>query len=120
MNYKNHDGMIDTRDLEEHMKDLKKTESPDDDDAEYIQKIEKLKQELGHEEFEQGITLISEYEFKHYAKEMAFDCGYLSGSAYGSPSNPIEFFVDWEGFSDQLKIDYDEIDFDDTTYYYQY
>lgn len=121
MNHRNYDGIIDTRDLEEHLKDLKKTESPDDDDKEYIEKIEKLKLELGEQEFKDGITLISQYDFKHYCKELAFDCGYLSGSAFSDEQhNPVEYFVDWEAFSDHLKMDYTEIDFDETKYYYQY
>jgi hypothetical protein len=120
MNYKNYDGIIDTRDLEEHLKDLKKTESPDDDDKEYIEKIEQLKQELGSNAFDDGVTLIEESEFQDYAKELAYECGHLSGSPYCSNPNPLDYFINWEEWADHCKIDYSDVEFDEKTYYYLY
>ena len=116
------DGTIDTRDLEEHLKDLKNKKYSDEDldDKDYIEEIERIKTEIGEEEFKFGITLIEEDEFFDYAKEYAYDIGLLSGSLYGKgQGNPIDFYVDWDEWAENLKNDYEEIEFNDRNYFYR-
>ena len=59
-------------------------------------------------------TFIPDYEFEDYARELAEDIGAI-GKDGEWPTNCI----DWEQASNELKIDYSEIEVDGTTYYYR-
>jgi len=53
-----------------------------------------------------GATLINESYFEEHAEQTAYDCGDISRDA-GWPANCI----DWEKAADQLKTDYNSIEF---------
>jgi hypothetical protein len=47
---------------------------------------------------------------------MAIDCGYISRSKEYSP---LEDCIDWDKWSDLVKNDYSEIEFEGATYYWR-
>ena len=70
-------------------------------------------QELeGYGDFEHGETLIAEDYFEEYEKELTKDCGYIPDNL---PSY-IENNIDWEGVTDDLKLDYTEAYFEGIAY----
>jgi len=111
--------MIDTRDLQEELESLQKEENLEDWQTEELEKIKKLKNEMGASDFEDGMTLIEESEFEDYCQDLAYDCGYLSGSHSCSNPNPLDYFIDWKDWADHCKMDFSDIEYEDKTYYYR-
>lgn len=62
-------------------------------------------------DWEHGETLIREDKFKEYAQELAEDIGAIDSNA-AWPNNCI----DWEKAARELRMDYNEIEIDGTTY----
>lgn len=59
-------------------------------------------------------TLILKADWVNHCKDLADDCGYLT---YNSP---LENYIDWERWADDMKQDYDEVEFGGETYLYRY
>lgn len=76
--------------------------------------LEKLAKDASDyvDDWEYGVTMVSETYFTEYAKELAEDIGAVNANA----SWPLSY-IDWEGAADALKADYTGLDFNGVTYY---
>lgn len=120
----NSEDFIDSRDVEERIEFLReqivefKNEGYDTkDEQDELDLLEQLKEDLeGDSEWEYGLTLINENYWQDYAEECAMDFGFIDrDKQYQWPFNCI----DWEEAADQLQMDYSEVDFNGTTFYYR-
>ena len=102
--------ILDSRDLEKELKDI-------ETDQERKKAIKELKEECQNYGWEYGINFINEDYWEDYCKDFAEDCGYLNMRS--DTFNPLESCIDWEKWSDLMKQDYSEIEFDGTWYYYR-
>jgi Antirestriction protein (ArdA) len=109
---------IDTREeLEESVEEAKSaldnaTEDFDDDAKEELEVLEEMEGEIS--EWRHGETLVADHAFEDYARELAEDCGMISGSE-GWPLNCI----DWERAARELQMDYSTVGYQGTTYWYR-
>lgn len=55
-------------------------------------------------------TGIPEWEFEDYCQDLAEDCGYVDNDS------PLRYYVDWEKWARDCKVDYTEVTFDGSTY----
>lgn len=113
----NHEDIIDSRDVIERIAELTRgweSGELDDDEAHELATLRALADEGERyaEDWRHGATLISENYFTEYAQELAEDIGVLDRDARW-PANHI----DWEAAANELKIDYNEVDYDGVTYY---
>lgn len=116
----NSQDIIDSRDVEERIKFLKKSirkaeryTGERQDFKDELAKLLKFKADVDNDsEWEFGITFIGEEHFEDYTMELAEDIG-----AIGKDANWI--VIDWEATANNVKIDYTSVDFDGTTYYYR-
>ena len=105
--------IIDSRDL---LDELKTLDEEDSYDKERIEMIDDLKEEVGKDNFEMGVTFIRENYWVQYCEELAYDCGYVDGR---DEYNPISNHIDWEGWADAVEMDYNQTDFNNDTYYWR-
>ena len=119
----NYQDIIDSRDVMERIDELESIiEDAGDTDEElckFSDEIEELKslkalaeQASDSPDWKYGEGLIRESYFEDYARELAEDCGMISGEE-NWPLNCI----DWEEAADQLKVDYFDVDFGGVSYY---
>ena len=104
-----------TKNLEEELKDFIK-EGFEEDEFDDIERLEELRDvnERGAEMFgldlwNSGLTLIEEDDFEDYAREYVEDC-------YNIPDS-ILCYIDWESFSNDLKQDFQTVEYNGCTYY---
>lgn len=64
--------------------------------------------------FEDGIQLILEEDFKEYCEELVNDCYDLN-----SLPDFVKYNIDWEGVANELRGDYSEVEFRGDTYLYR-
>jgi hypothetical protein len=110
---------LDMRDLAKELEDLRERvedsdETLDDDDRERLAALEGLEKELGGDldaSANNEPTMIPESEFTAYAQELAEDCCDVPRDLKW----PFTC-IDWSEAADQLKCDYNEVDFDGETY----
>jgi len=98
----NHDDTIDTRDITEYMKQLKK--ELDDNSSE--------------EEWESGLLLVNDLYFEEFAEEQASETGALydyedTGERHHWPW----YCIDWKRAAKELKMDYFDVRYDDQIYW---
>ena len=105
--------ILDSRDLLEELKTL---DEEDSYDKERIEMIDDLKEEVGKDNFEMGVTFIRENYWVEYCEELAYDCGYVSSR---DEYNPISNHIDWQGWADAVEMDYSQTDFDGDNYYWR-
>ena len=105
--------ILDSRDL---LDELKTLYEEDDYDRERIEMIDDLKEEVGKDNFEMGVTFIRENYWVQYCEDLAYDCGYMDRQ---DDNNPLSFHIDWQGWADAVEMDYSQIDFDGDTYYWR-
>ena len=105
--------IIDSRDL---LDELKTLDEEDSYDKERIEMIDDLKEEVGKDNFEMGVTFIRENYWEQYCEDTAYDFGYLDGR---DDNNPIPYHIDWQGWADAVEMDYSQTDFDGDTYYWR-
>ena len=105
--------IIDSRDLLEELETL---DEEDSYDKERIEMIDDLKEEVGKDNFEMGVTFIRENYWVQYCEDLAYDCGYLDRQ---DDSNPLQYHIDWQGWADAVEMDYSQINFDGDTYYWR-
>ena len=116
--------IFDSRDLLDELKTLKKEKEINkklnidviDHEEERIKAIEELIEEVEEDNFEMGVTFIREGYWVDYCEQLAYDCGYLDRQ---DDSNPLHFYIDWQGWADAVEMDYGKIDFDGDTYYWR-
>ena len=105
--------IIDSRDLLEELETL---DEEDSYDKERIEMIDDLKEEVGKDNFEMGVTFIRENYWVQYCEDLAYDCGYMDRQ---DDSNPLHYHIDWQGWADAVEMDYSQTDFDGDTYYWR-
>ena len=105
--------IIDSRDLLEELETL---DEEDSYDKERIEMIDDLKEEVGKDNFEMGVTFIRENYWVQYCEDLAYDCGYMDRQ---DDNNPLQYHIDWQGWADAVEMDYSQIDFDGDTYYWR-
>ena len=105
--------IIDSRDL---LDELKTLDEEDSYDKERIEMIDDLKEEVGKDNFEMGVTFIRENYWVQYCEDLAYDCGYMDRQ---DDSNPLHYHIDWQGWADAVEMDYSQTDFDGDTYYWR-
>ena len=112
----NWESYLDSRDIEERIRDLKEFQEDQVIEDEEIQELENLEnlreQGICSPDWEYGATLIRDSIFEDYAREFAEEIGAIDSEAVW-PNNHI----DWEAASEELKMDYSEIDFDGVIYW---
>lgn len=111
--------VMDTRDVVARLKELEAeldTEDPecDEDDAEELQRLKALVDELPNAAMD-GEALINDSYFQEYAEQLADDIGAIDRHATW-PLNCI----DWERAADELKNDYTSVTYGETTYWVRY
>ena len=105
--------ILDSRDL---LDELKTLDEEDDYDRERIEMIDDLKEEVGKDNFEMGVTFIRENYWVEYCEDMAYDCGYMDRQ---DDNNPLQYHIDWQGWADAVEMDYSQSDFDGDTYFWR-
>jgi predicted hydrolase (HD superfamily) len=106
---------LDTRNILEYMARL---DEEDEDEKEELGLLQALIEEVrdnSEEDPKDGCSLIRYDYFVEYAQELAEDIGAISGEHAGLqwPLNCI----DWEQAADQLKEDYNNVNYDGVTYW---
>jgi len=104
---------MDSRDLQERIEELEDIEELDEDEQTELNGLNKLKDECEGYGWDDGIHFIKEYEFEDYARELAED-SYIS-----EDNNPLLNYIDWERWARDVQMDYSEVEFEGTTYYYR-
>ena len=108
--------ILDSREIEEKIEELREqVEQADLDEIDSSEDTEELEMllafkadavsEIGEDEWEWGITFISDNYFVDYTEELAKDLGYINGETEGWPFRHI----DWDEAADDLKNDYSEL-----------
>jgi len=109
---------LDTRDLIERRDELTDTAEEDgnlsDEEADERDAIQALLDTVG-DEAQHGVTLIPDYLFTDYARELAED---IYGRELGQAVWPFTC-IDWDHAASELMHDYSVVDFDGTTYHYR-
>ena len=103
--------IIDSRELLDELKTLDK-----EYDEERIEAIEELIEEVGKDNFEMGVAFIRQNYSVQYCKDTAYDFGYLDRQ---DESNPLHYYIDWEGWADAVAMDYNQTKFDGDNYYWR-
>lgn len=88
------------------------------EELEEIAEIDRVEEEVNsysEEDFEFGVTLISEYDFKEYCEDFVRDCGYLSRDT----PPLIENNIDWSGIAEDMRQDYTELEYQGRTYLFR-
>lgn len=107
--------------LDKLAKELSDLEAPlededelDEDERERLTALRKLDDQLftSMDEYAANESLlIPEEEFEDYCQQWASDCGYAE-----SESSPLSWYIDWERWADDMKIDFTEVEFEGDTY----
>ena len=103
--------IIDSRELLDELKTLDK-----EYDEERIAEIKELIEEVGEYNFEMGVAFIRENYWVQYCEDTAYDFGYLDRQ---DVSNPLHYYIDWEGGADAVAMDYNQTKFDGDNYYWR-
>jgi hypothetical protein len=104
--------IIDSRDLLDELKTLDEIY-----DIDRIAEIKELFEEVGEDNFEMGVTFISESYWVSYCEDTAYEFGYLDGSP--NSYNPLSNHIDWQGWADAVAMDYNQTEFDGDNYYWR-
>lgn len=117
--------VFDTRDLQERLEDLLSLGLADMTDEERAYDFEnevaelelllELRDEIGDTTFLDGEAMIRESYLTEYFQEMLYDIGDLPKEL----PFYIENNIDWKGVTDDLLMDYSEVEIDGVTFYYR-
>ncbi len=80
-----------------------------------IVEIDRVEDEVCNGEFDNGTTLISEYDFQEYCEDFTRDCGYLPRDL----PFYIENNIDWSGIADDMRQNYSEVEYQGRTYLFR-
>lgn len=115
----NTDNFIDSRDVIATIEEMTErreslTEAWDQDDADYLAKLEALAEEAGGyaPDWIYGETLIRDSYFKNHAMDLAEEIGALPDD----PQWPLGC-IDWDQATRELQMDYTAVEFDGVTYW---
>jgi len=104
---------IDTRDLQRRIEELGTLGELNEEEKEELADLTQLKEDVG-DEFKDGVTLIPDYEFEDYARELAEDIG-----AIGKDCNWPVMYIDWERAARELSMDYSQVTYEGTDYLFR-
>jgi len=65
----------------------------------------------GFADWEHGVSFVSDYHFKDYAREIAEDCGMIDRES--SMAN----YIDWDAWARDVRMDYSSVEVNGTTYW---
>lgn len=85
------------------------------DDLQSIKEIDDLEDEISSSEWDYGLQLIDEDDFQEYCEDLVSEIGDLPKDLPSYISNNI----DWSGVSEDLQVDYSEVEFRGTNYLYR-
>ncbi len=108
----NNENIIDSRDVDERIDYLESLEELEDYESDELENLKQLKEDVNSSEWEYGLTLISDSYFEEYAEDFAYDIG------AAERGGPMEFYIDWEKWANDLQMDYSSVDFDGVIYWY--
>jgi hypothetical protein len=83
-----------------------------ENELEQIEEINDLDDAVGSE-WNYGVTLIDEYDFEEYCKELLIDCGYIPNDF------PSWIEIDWEATANNVRQDYSEVDYQGRVYLFR-
>tara|TARA_R100001460_G_scaffold52983_1_gene91934 strand:+ start:850 stop:1212 length:363 start_codon:yes stop_codon:yes gene_type:complete len=111
---------LDSRDLEERIVELEKNNDLTDQEKEELHQLAAIKKDVEDysEEWEDGITFVSQYYWREYCEEFAYDCGYIEDINRVN-TNPLVYCVDWEKWASEMKYDYTSIEINKVDYYFR-
>lgn len=87
------------------------------DEYNSIREITELREDVdgyAGDDFEDGIQLILEEDFKEYCKDLIEECYDLN-----SLPDFLKYNIDWERVADDLRVDYSEVEFRGDNYLYR-
>ena len=101
-----------SRDIIARIEELKDDDERDDEDQDELEILEVLAEECNYGDWEYGATLIRDSYFKEYAQDLADDIGAIARNAVWPTT-----CIDWDQAADDLKQDYNCVDFDGVEYW---
>jgi hypothetical protein len=76
--------------------------------------LQKLERDLGLSLRDvEYFSFIPEDEWEEHARQLAIDCDFLPNK-----KSPLINYIDWDRWSEDMKNDYETVDFEGVTYYY--
>ena len=90
------DDILDSRDLEERIVELKKDNNLTDQEKEELEQLTAIKKDVedySSDDWEDGITFVSQYYWQDYCKDFAYDCGYIEDIDRVN-ANPLIYCID--------------------------
>ena len=115
------DDILDSRDLEERIVELKKDNNLTDQEKEELEQLTAIKKDVedySSDDWEDGITFVSQYYWQDYCKDFAYDCGYIEDIDRVN-ANPLIYCVDWEKWASEMKYDYTSTKINNVDYYFR-
>lgn len=103
--------IIDSRDLEDTLQELKAMETRTELEEETIKEIEELKEEVEGFGWDNGIIFIYEHYFVEYIKDYMQDCFNIPEGLYP--------YINIDNFACDMKMDYSSVEYKGYTYYYR-
>ena len=110
---------LDSRDITErlnYLENLPKEEVQEEEEyPDEYKELFDLREEIGDQLFDFGITFIEVDYWEEYAEEYAYDAGFADRN-----NTTFNWFVDWEKWAEALSQDYSSVNLGSYEYYYQY
>ncbi len=115
------DDILDSRDLEERIVELKKNNDLTDQEKEELGQLTAIKKDVEDycDEWEDGITFVSQYYWQEYCEDFAYQCGYMDDFKSNNSHNPLTYCVDWEKWASEMKYDYTSTQINNVDYYFR-
>lgn len=106
--------LLDSRDLQDRINELETSADLDSYDKEELKNLKELKDDVASDdEWGYGIIFVNEDDFEEYTQELLDDIGLIQRDLPGF------IVIDWEATSNNVKIDYESIEYNDSTYLYR-
>ena len=110
---------LDSRDIVErlnYLENLPKEEVQEEEEyPDEYKELFDLREEIGKENFDFGITFIEVDYWEEYAEELAYDVGLADRN-----NTTFNWYIDWEKWAEALSQDYSSVNLGSYEYYYQY
>lgn len=97
---------------EEELENWKELWQGELDEIAEIDQVENEVEGYSGDNFEFGVTLISEHNFQEYCEYLTRDCGDISDDLPAL----IENNIDWSGIADDMRVNYTEVEYQGRTY----
>lgn len=110
----NFEDVIDSRDIVIRIEHLQEEDTLTEEEASELWALRQLALQGADyaADWHHGVTLIRDSYFRHYAEELADECGMITDA--GTWPN---YCIDWEFAARELQMDYSSIDFDGVDYW---